>query len=92
MPKDEFDHEDPLELVGTAMPDPDGTSLDEMARCLVEEYVRMGWDDRRLWTLFRNPFFGVTHSIYCQKGEDYVRDLIASVREQWGYWNVKREA
>ena len=92
MPKDKFDHEDPMQLRGAVMPDPDDTGMDEMARCVVEEYVRLGWSDERLWTLFRNPHFGVPHAIYQRKGEDYVLNLIASVREQWGYWNTKRDS
>jgi hypothetical protein len=75
MPKDEFIDEDPLELVGMVLPGEPG-QLMRMAEIIVEEYVRMGWDERRLMTLFVNPMFMATHRIYQQKGVQYVRDLV----------------
>ena len=47
-----------------------------MAECIIEEYVRLGWDERRLLSIFANPMFLATHRIYRQKGEGYVRQLI----------------
>ena len=88
MPKDEFVDEDPLELVGMVMPGEEG-QLERMAEVIVEEYVRMGWDEPRLMTLFVNPLFMATHRIYRQKGEDYVRELI---RKMCGKWGVMRNA
>lgn len=82
MPKDEFVVEDPMELVGMVMPGGPG-QLEAMAECLVEEYIRMGWDEERLMTLFRNPMFAATFRIYRYKGEDYVRDLIRTVIRKW---------
>jgi len=75
MPKDEFIDEDPLELVGMVLPGEPG-QLVRMAEIIVEEYVRMGWDERRLMTLFVNPMFMATHRIYQRKGVQYVRDLV----------------
>jgi hypothetical protein len=75
MPKDEFDSQDPMELVGMVLPGEAG-QLERMAECLIEEYVRMGWDERRLLTLFIHPMFLATHRIYRQKGQEYVWDLI----------------
>ncbi len=83
MPQDEFSTEDPLELVGMVMPGEPG-QLEAMAECIVEEYVRMGWDERRLMTLFVNPMFLATHRIYRQKGEEYVRALIQRTCAMWG--------
>lgn len=81
MPKDEFEPDDPMELVGVAFPTGD---VDEMAECLVEEFVKMGMGDEELLQLFRSPFYGGTHAIYKKRGEEYVRALITRVREQWG--------
>lgn len=83
MPKDEFDRADPMELVGMVLPGDPG-QVEAMAQCLVEEYVRLGWDERRLMTLFVNPKFLATHRIYQQKGEAYVRQLIQETRAGWG--------
>jgi purine-nucleoside phosphorylase len=82
MPKDEFVPEDPMDLVGVVLPGEPG-QLEAMAETFVEEYVRMGWDERRILTLFTNPLFLATHRIYRQKGDAYVRELIAQMRQKW---------
>ena len=75
MPKDEFVAEDPLELVGMVLPG-EGGQLERMAETIVEEYARMGWDEKRLFTLFIHPLFMAPHRIYLQKGEAYVKNLV----------------
>ena len=82
MPKDEFVAEDPLELVGMVLPGSPNT-LEAMAEAIVEEYVRLGWNELRLMTLFVNPMFLATHRIYRQKGEAYVRELIRKTCARW---------
>ena len=89
MPHDEFVDEDPMGLVGMVVPGEPG-QLKAMAECFVEEYVRMGWDERRLMALFVSPMFLATHRIYKLKGEDYVRELIRRTRVKWGV-TAKRE-
>jgi hypothetical protein len=74
--------EDPYELVGMVMPGEAG-QLEAMAEALVEEYVMLGWNEKRLMTLFVNPFYLATHRIYQQKGETYVRELIVQVCARW---------
>jgi hypothetical protein len=83
MPHDEFVDADPMGLVGMVMPGEPG-QLEAMAECVVEEYVRLGWDERRLMTLFANPMFLATHRIYRGKGEAYVRGLIRKTLTRWG--------
>jgi len=75
MPKDEFVDEDPMELVGMVMPGEEG-QLERMAETIVEEYVRMGWDQKRLMTLFTNPMFMATYRVHQFKGADYVENLV----------------
>ncbi|MFQ5410179.1 MAG: hypothetical protein ACE5FI_17350 [Anaerolineales bacterium] len=82
MPHSELSFEDPLELTGIVLPGEPGT-LDAMAETFVEEYVRMGWDERRLLTLFVNPMFMATHRIYQEKGEGYVQELVKNVCEKY---------
>ncbi len=74
--------DDPLELVGVPVP-VDEATFDEMARCLVEEYVRDGWTDERLLALFHSPFYAGLHVIERRRGEPWVRDLIAATRARW---------
>jgi hypothetical protein len=89
-----LDPDDPMALVGVAVP-ADADALDEMARCLVEEYLREGWAEERLLALFRNPFYRTPHLIYRARGEEYVRHLIEQVGARWGVWQMavkEREA
>ena len=85
-----FEPDDPLALVGVAVP-ADADALDEMARCLVEEYGREGWEEERLLALFRNPFYRTPHMIYRARGEAYVRRVIEQVRARWGVWQMAVE-
>ena len=75
--------DDPLELVGVPVA-VDEATFDEMARCLVEEYVRDGWSDDRLLPLFRSPFYAGLHVIWRRRGEAWVRRLMATTRVRWG--------
>jgi hypothetical protein len=77
-----FDRDDPMELVGVDLPE---GSLEEMAKCLVEEYIRGGWDDESLLHLFCDPFYRMPYRIYREKGEAYIRQLMARLRRKWGY-------
>ncbi|HXH14070.1 MAG TPA: hypothetical protein VNP04_30430 [Alphaproteobacteria bacterium] len=84
MPKDDFDQEDPFELVGMLLPGPqDDTAFELMGRCFVEEFVRMGWDATQIFLLFQDPFYRGPHLVYQAKGERFVHDLIAHVRREW---------
>lgn len=74
--------QDPFELVGMVLPG-EADTLEAMAEALVEEYVRMGWHEARLMTLFVNPMFLATHRIYVQMGDAYVRELIRRVQAKW---------
>lgn len=82
-----YEPDDPMELVGVAL-SADGDALDEMARCIIEEYVREGWDEARLLALFRNPFYRAPHMIYRERGEECVKRVIAEVCAQWGVWRA----
>ncbi len=75
--------DDPMELVGVALGE---GSIEEMAECLVEEYIRDGWDDENLLRLFRDPFYRATYRIYQEKGDEYIRALIGKTRQKWGCW------
>ena len=83
----DFESEDPMQLVGMVIPGEAG-QLEMMAECIIEEYVRMGWDERRLMTIFRSSMFLATNRIYQIKGEAYVRDLIRRVCARWGSFSV----
>jgi hypothetical protein len=82
MTKEQFEVEDPMELVGTIIPGDENT-LDDMATAIVEEYALLGWDAPRLMTLFVNPLFLATHRIYRQRGDAYVRELIRTTCDKF---------
>ena len=81
MGEKEFEGDDPMGLVGVAVPEGEA---DLMAMCLVEEFVRLGMSDGQLLAMFRNPFFCGAHAIYRARGEDWLKGVIQRVRAQWG--------
>ena len=80
MAQKEYDDDAPMELMAVAFP---GGDVEEMAETIVEEFLKIGLDDDELLGLFRSPVYYTPHAIYREKGEEYVRTLIASVREKW---------
>lgn len=80
---------DPMALVGIALPGGDARA---MARCVVEEYLMLGWDERQLMLLFSRPCFRATHRIYQALGEAGVRALIEEVRARWTGECIENEA
>lgn len=82
-----FEEEDPMELVGMVLPAEVG-QLEAMAEGIVDEYVRLGWDAKRLMTLFVNPMYMGTYRIYRLKGEAYVQDLIERTCAKWHIGSV----
>ncbi len=69
-----------MELVGVNLDSgPGDRDLEEMARCFVEEYARMGWNGEEILNLFRSPAYRGPHRIMRLKGEDFVRGLTEAV-------------
>ena len=83
MPKDEFDFEDPLELNGVAFLTDEDTSA-EMAECFAEEFLRMGYNHKQVLALFRNPHYVGPNMVLLNKGEPFVRNIIAETFARWG--------
>ncbi len=81
-PVKEAEPDDPMALVGVPVR-VDEATFDEMARCFVEEFVRDGWSDSRLMTMFRSPHYAGLHVIWRRRGESWVRDLVAETRVRW---------
>ena len=79
MPKDEFDPEDPMELVGVEVP----TDPDEAMDNIIQEYLLMGYKPEQIFFLFRSPYYGATHRIYQLKGHEYVKQRVKQLAAQW---------
>ena len=83
MPKDEFDFEDPFELNGMAFLTREDTTND-MAETFIEEFMRMGYGHKQILALFRNPHYLGPSLALEERGEPFIRDLIAEVFARWG--------
>jgi len=83
MPKDEFDFEDPLELNGVAFLTEEDTSA-EMTQCFAEEFLRLGYGPDQVLALFANPHYTGPHMVMMNKGEAFVRGMIAETFARWG--------
>ncbi len=75
----EFELEDPFQPVAVSLATPGYDGLEAMARCFVEEFAMMGWPPERVFRLFTVPDFAGSYSVFQERGEGYVKDLIASV-------------
>jgi hypothetical protein len=83
MPKDEFDFEDPMELNGVALFTDEDTT-DAMCECFIEEFMMLGYDAARILALFRHPHYIGMNMVLQNRGEQFVREKIESIFDQWG--------
>jgi hypothetical protein len=74
---------DPNILVGVSLPADEG-AVSEMAYVFAEEFARMGFDERQLLKVFKNPFYAGAHQAYCALGEQAVRRIIEECVGVWG--------
>ena len=91
MPKDEFDFEDPLELNGVALFTNEDT-ITPMAECFVEEFIRLGYNHKQILALFSNPHYVGMNMVLQNRGEQFLRDVIAETFARRGkkvQWPVK---
>lgn len=78
MPKDEFDFEDPMELNGVGIVSSEDT-IEAMTECFVEEFIRLGHNHKQILALFRNPHYIGMNMALQNRGEPFVREVIAEV-------------
>jgi hypothetical protein len=74
-----FQEDDPLEFVAASC----NGNLNEMIENIIEEYIKMGFDQKTILQLFKSPFFKLTHSVYKSKGEEYIKKAIENVKIKW---------
>ena len=82
MPKDEFDHEDPMSLVGVELP-ATGDEDEAFTRGVIEEYALLGYSPEMILGLFRAPMFQATYRVYESRGEAWVVAMLDKVVEEW---------
>ena len=83
MPKNEFDPEDPMELVGVELSSQSEAELRDMALCFAEEFVREGWSEEELLAMFKNPFYKGPYLAWQQKGDAFIREVIKQASSMW---------
>lgn len=75
----EVEEDDPMELVGVALPIED---IDGMTDAIIQEYLFMDWSPKQVLHIFQSPAFNMTHQIYHDHGEEYVRSRMRAVLER----------
>ena len=85
----EFDPQDPMELVGVAVP---GGDDDQALDGIVQEYLFMGWSPRQIMFLFKSPYYAATHQIYERKGAGYVSERVRHLADRWADGWIREES
>ncbi len=75
----DFEHDDPLELMGVAYPAGGIESDRELARVLAEEYALAGFSAVEIGRLFESPTYTASHAVLRRRGPDFVREVIGEV-------------
>jgi len=83
MPKDESSPEDPMELFGVSLLTEEDTTA-AMSECFIEEFMRLGYNHKQIFALFRNPHYTGMNGVWQTKGEAFVRDAITEMFARWG--------
>jgi len=83
MPYDDPDPTDPSMLIGVEVPAAEGSDL-EMAYVFAEEFARLGFSERQLLTLFRQPFYAGAHRALGTLGEEKIKSIIREALAVWG--------
>jgi hypothetical protein len=78
-----IEYDDPMELVGVELPAGE-EAMREMAYVLGEEFARLGFDEKRLLRLFKNPFYAGPHRALRVLGERAVEEIMAECVGIWG--------
>lgn len=83
MLKKESEPDDPIEMIGMAIPNQSEEQLRDMALCFAEEFVREGWGEEKLMKMFQNSFYQGPYLVWKQKGDDFVRSVILEAMKMW---------
>jgi hypothetical protein len=83
MPYGDPDPQDPNMLVGVPV-DLDREAVREMAYAFAEEYASLGYDEKRLLALFREPSYSGPHLASSILGEGEIRSIVSESVGRWG--------
>ena len=83
MPKNEFDPEDPMEMVGVELRGQKEAQLRDMALCFAEEFIREGWSENKLIEMFKNPYYKGPYLAWQQKGDTFIQEVVKEAVSMW---------
>jgi hypothetical protein len=83
MPYDDPDPGDPMMLVGVTLP-ADPEAYRDMAFAFAEEFARLGYGERQIVSLFREPFYAGAYGAYRRLGEAEIRAIVNETLAVWG--------
>ncbi len=86
MPYDDPEPDDPNMLVGVVLPGDEGC-IRYMAETFADEFATLGYDEDRLFALFRQPFYAGAYRALQALGEPAIRSII---RESVAFWGTCR--
>ncbi len=89
MPYDDPDATDPMTLHGVIVETDTDAAMLDMAECFVEEYIRSGFDEEKIFKMFQTQGYAGPFLAYQTLGEDVIRNLIAELLPLWGGRNIK---
>lgn len=75
-----YENDDPMELKGIQIA---GADFDQMVENVIEEYIMLGYDDKMILWIFKNPFYKFTNNVYKLKGAKYVQQSIEKIKTKW---------
>ena len=80
----ELEPDDPFDMVAVPVTDTgeDAEAMEEMALAFALEFVSMGWSDKTIARLFRQPFYRGPYQVYRLKGADFVDEVIRRARQE----------
>ncbi|TAH36413.1 MAG: hypothetical protein EYC70_11480 [Planctomycetota bacterium] len=81
MPLHDPDPADPMELCGVHVAGLAGEDTACMARCLAEEFLRLGYAPAAVLSLFRSPLYALAHRAWVELGESAVSTLVAEAAQ-----------
>jgi hypothetical protein len=81
VPKNSIDPDDPMQLHGVALRNGDPM---RMLDDILDEFVRIGYRERHLHMLFRDPHYQMTFALGQVVGAETVRLVVRRVLSRWG--------
>jgi hypothetical protein len=76
------DVDDPMELVGIALP-AGPRAMEDMAYVFAEEFAALGFDETRLLRIFRTPSYAAPHQAYRALGEPAIHAIVTECVRVW---------